>query len=87
MLKVFVDVDLVKELIKSYNLINKAFHRRDRSILYALDKETFIEAFDLGGPMSLPIDMDILNDNFKNQKCFYTRKTMIRHIPMSRKEK
>ena len=51
MLEVFVDVDLVKALIKCYNLVNKSFHKKDRKFFLSLDKETFIEAFDLGGPM------------------------------------
>ncbi len=60
-----MDVVLVKELIKLYNPISKAFHSKDRIILLALDKETFVEAFDLGGLISLPIYMDKLNEFFK----------------------
>lgn len=64
--EVFVDVDLVKALIKCYNLVNKSFHRRDGSIFLSLDKETFTKAFDLGGPMSLPIEIEKLNEYHKN---------------------
>lgn len=46
---VFVDVDLMKELIRSYNPITKCFHRYDGSILCTLDRNTFIEAFGLEG--------------------------------------
>ena len=51
MSKVFVDVNLLKALIKEYNLVSPTFHNKDKSILCTLDKETFIEDFDLGGPM------------------------------------
>ena len=85
--KVFVDVDLFKELIKFYNPISKSFHKKDISILLVLDKDTSIEAFDLGGPMLLPIDIDKLNENFKNQKSFYMDRTMTRYILMLMKEK
>jgi hypothetical protein len=79
---VFVDVDLMKE----YNSKSKTFHKKDRSILCVLDKETFIKYFDLGGYMSLSIDLDKLNENFSNHKNFYTGRTMLRHIPKSRNE-
>ena len=85
--EIFVDVDLVKTLIKSYNPVSKSFHMKDRSIFLALDKEKFAEAFDLGVPMMLPIDMVKLNENFKNQESFYMGREMTRHILMSRKEK
>ena len=84
---VFVDVDLLKELIKSYNPVSMSFNRKDRSIFLALDKETFIEAFDLGGQMLLPIEMDKLKETFKQQKTLYMGRAMTRHIPMSRREK
>ncbi len=49
--KIFVDVDLVKSLIKCYNPVNKTFHRKDRSVFLSQDKETFIEVFDLGSDL------------------------------------
>ena len=73
----------MKALIKYYNLINKSFHQREKIIFLSLDKDTF----DLGGPMSLPIDSDDLTENFKNQKNFYMGQEMTRHIPMSHEEK
>ena len=36
--RVFVDVDIVKALIKYYNLANHAFHNQDKSVLCALDR-------------------------------------------------
>ena len=78
--EVFVNVDLVKALIKCYNPINKSFHRKDISIFLSLDKETFIEASELGGLMSLPIKIEKLNENFKNHKNFYMGRAMMRHI-------
>lgn len=86
MLEVFVDMDLVKELIKCYNPINKSFYRKDKSVLLALDKDIFIETFNLGGPMSLPIDIEELNENFKKHKSFYMGKNLTRHIPKVKKD-
>lgn len=37
--------------------------------------------------MSLSIDMEKLNENFKNYKSFYMGRVMTIHIPMLRKEK
>ena len=82
-----MDVNLVMVLIKCYNLVSKSFHRKDRSIFLALDKEIFIEAFDLGGLMSFSIDTNDLNENFKSQKSFYMCREMTKNIPMSKKEK
>lgn len=56
MLEVIVDVDLVKALIKAYDPMTHGFHRKDRSVLCTLDKETFIEAFELGGPLTKLIE-------------------------------
>lgn len=50
-LEVFVDVDLMKALIQSYNPATKSFHRRDGTILCTLDCASFIEAFGLDGTM------------------------------------
>ena len=85
MLEVFLDVDLINTLIKYYNLVNKSFHKRDRWIFLSLDKETFIEAFELGGPMSLPIEIEKLKKNFTKHKTFYMGRNMTRHIPSVKK--
>jgi hypothetical protein len=85
--EVFVDVDLVKALITYYILGRESFHRKDRSIFFPLDKETLIEVFNLGGPISLPIDIEILNENFKSHKNLYMGRVMTTHIPMERNEK
>ena len=58
--KVFIDVDLVKDLINSYNLATKSFHRHNGSILCTIDRTSFIEAFGLEGQMDVPIDIDDL---------------------------
>lgn len=47
--EVFVDVALMKELIKAYNPITRGFHRYDGSSLCTLDINSFIEAFGLEG--------------------------------------
>ena len=57
--EVFVDVDLVKALIKAYNLSRRMFYMEDRSILHCLDKNVVIEAFGLGGPMTRKIVLSI----------------------------
>ena len=78
--KVFVDVDLVKGLIKSYNLSTKTFYNEDRSILYFLDKNVVIKSFGLGGPMSKKVDVEYLNKRCKESANFFTKETMKRHI-------
>ena len=55
--EVFMDVNLMKALFPCYNLGTKSFHRKDRTILYNLDRESFIEAFGLTGAMGQPIDL------------------------------
>lgn len=85
--KVIVDVDLIKALIKSYNPTTKSFHRKDMSILFRLDRETFIEVFDLGGPMKKAIEKETMNETLKNYKIFFTGRVMKRHIPNSKLEK
>ena len=87
MIKEIIDIDLMKALIKSYNPTAKGFHRKDMSILCRLDSETFIECFDLGGPMIKSIEKGKMNETFKSQKRFFTRKVMRRHIPMAKKHK
>ena len=57
LLEVFVDVDLLMDLIKEYNLVINTFHKNDTTILCTLDRETFIEVFDLGGPMTHIVDL------------------------------
>ena len=74
-------------MIKCYNLVSKSFHQRDKSIFFSLGKETFIEVFDLGGPMTLLIDIDDLTKNFKKHKNFYMGREITRHIPQFHKEK
>ena len=50
-----------------------------------MDKETFIEAFNLGGPLSLPIEIEKLTENFKNHKSFYMGRNMTKHIPSTKR--
>ena len=61
--QVFVDVDLMKGLIKSCNPSTKTFCNEDRSVLFCLDKNAIFKAFGMGGPMSKKID--IVNKRFK----------------------
>ena len=78
--KNFVDVDLVKALIKAYNLSRRMFYMEDRSILHCLDKNVVIETFGLGGPMSRKIDAEYLNKRFKETTNSFTKGAMKRHI-------
>ena len=66
MQKVIVDVDMVKSLIKTYNPMTHGFHAKDRSVLCTLDRETFIEVFDLIEPMTKIIEKEKLDETFKN---------------------
>ena len=79
-LEVFVDVDLVKALIKAYNLSTRTFYNEDRSILCCLDKNVVIEAFGLGGPMLRKIDVEYLNKRFKESTKSFTKGAMKRNI-------
>ena len=45
----FVDVDLLKTLINSYNIVTRTFHKHNRSILCTLGRNYFIESFGLEG--------------------------------------
>ena len=72
-----MDVDLIKALVKEYNPTMHAFHRKDMSILYRLSKDAFAEAFDLQGPMSVPINLEKLEAKFKKQRGFYTKHAML----------
>ena len=47
--KAFVDVDLLKKLINSYNAVTRTFHKHNGSILCTLDMTSLIEAFGLEG--------------------------------------
>ena len=75
-----MDVDLVKGLIKSYNLSTKTFYNEDRSILYFLDKNVVIKSFGLGGPMLKKVDVQYLNKRFKESTNSFTKEKMKRHI-------
>ena len=78
--EVFVDVDLMKELIKAYNLATKTFYNEDRSILCCLDRNVVVEAFGLDGPMSKKVEMEYLNKRFKESTNSFTKVAMKRHI-------
>lgn len=57
--EVFVVIDLLKALTKSYNLMTKSFHRYDETIRCTLDHASFIEAFRLDGLiMSEPLYLE-----------------------------
>ena len=43
----------------------QSFHRKDMSILCRLSKDAFAEAFDLQGPVSIPINLEKLEVEFK----------------------
>ena len=62
--KVFVDVNLVKTLVKSYKPSTKTFYNEDSNILCCLDKNTVVEAFGLGGPMSKKVDVEYFKKRF-----------------------
>ena len=78
--EIFVDVDLVKELIQSYNPSMKTFYNEDMSIFCCLDKNAVIEAFGLGRPMLKKVDIEYLNKRFKESTKSFTKATMKRHI-------
>lgn len=77
---VFMDIDLVKALVKSYNPAIRAFHRQDKSILCSLDKNTFIQVFGLVGSLSVDINTEELNDKFERHPGAYTKKVIFKHI-------
>ena len=78
--KVFLDVDLVKELIKAYELATRTFYTKDMSVLCYLDKNAVIEAFGLDGPMSKKVDVEYLNKRFNESKNSFTKVVMKRYI-------
>ena len=78
--KVFVDVNLVKALINSYNLVTKSFNRHNGSILCTLHRTSFIEAFGLEEQMDVPIDIDDLQGKFGRNKTHYLNNVMLPHI-------
>ena len=78
--KVFLDVDLVKDLISSCNPSTKYFHKHDGSILCTIDKTSFIKAFGLEGKMDVPIEIDDLQGKFERNKSHYVNNVMKLHI-------
>ena len=58
--KVFIDVDLVKGIMKTYNLATRSFYKYNGSILCMLERPSFIEAFGLERKMSEQIDVEDL---------------------------
>ena len=79
--EVFIDVDLLKALINSYNPTTRTFHRHNGSILCTLDRNSFIEAFGLMGQMDVPIDTADLQRKFEQNKTYFVSNVMIPHIP------
>lgn len=69
-LEVFMEIDLVKALIKS-------FHIRDGTILCTLDRASFIEAFGLDSAMSEIVGLVDLQRKFKRNIKAYTWKSML----------
>lgn len=84
--EVFIDVDLVKALIKSYNLVTRNFHRHNGSFLCTLVRTSFIDAFKLEGQMDTPIDTDDLQKKFANNKTYFVNNVMMPHIPYNVKK-
>ena len=82
-LEVFIDVDLLKALINSYNPITRAFHRHNGSILCTLDRTSFIEAFELSGQMDVPIDIEDWKARFEKNKTYLVNHAMLTHIPFN----
>ena len=76
----FLDVDLMKALIKAYEPATKIFYNEDRSFLCCLDKNAVVEAFGLDGPMSKKVDVEYLNKRFKDSTNSFTKVAMKRHI-------
>ena len=79
-LDIFIDVDLLKALINSYNLVTRAFHRHNGSVLCTLDITSFIEAFGLMGQMDVPIDLEDLQGKFGRNKTYFVNNVMLPHI-------
>ena len=79
--EVFIDVDLLKALINSYNSITRTFHRHNGSILCTLDRTSFFEAFGLMGQMDVPIDTADLQRKFEQNKTYFVNNVMLPHIP------
>ena len=74
--KVFIDIGLVKALVKSYNPSTKTFYNEDRSIMCYLEKNVVVEAFGLWGPISKKVDVEYLNKRFKDSTNSFTKATM-----------
>ena len=73
-------------MIKAYNHVKHVFNKKDKSILYTLDKETLIEALNVGGLMELPIYLGKIDNDFLKHNNFYTKRAMLRHISKSQKD-
>lgn len=71
MLEVYVDVDLIKALVNAYNPTTRSFHRKDMRILCTLSKDAIVEAFDLQGPMLVPINLGKLEAAFETERFLY----------------
>ena len=78
--EVFLDVHLVKALVKAYELATRTFYTTNKSILYCLDKIVVVEAFSLDGPMSKKIEIEYLNKRFKESTNSFKKGAMKRHI-------
>ena len=85
-LEVFVDMDLLKALKNSYNLVTRSFHRHNGSILCTLDMTSFIEAFGLEGKIDVPIDIKDLQGKFGRNKTHYLNNVMFPYIPYNVKK-
>ena len=83
--KVFLDVDLVKALNKSYNPATKSFHRHKNTILYKLDHASFIKDFGLEGTMSNPSNLVCLQGKFEGNTKAYIGNYILQHIPVDLK--
>lgn len=78
--EVFIDVDLLKALINSYNPTTKTFHRHTGSVLCTLDRTSFIEAFGFMGQMDVPIDLEDLHGKFRRKRTYFFNNFMLPHI-------
>ena len=55
----------------------QVFHRKDGTILYTLDQESFIEAFGLTRVMGQPIDLKDLQRRFEANPNAFTRASLM----------
>ena len=84
--EVFLEVDLVKAVVKAYEPAMRTFYNGDRSILCCLDKIAVVGAFSLDGPMSKKIDVEYLNKRFKESTKSFIEGVMKRNIIRDRLE-